>query len=48
MPKTSIARSKHDSKKKRLFLARSKSRQVKKNRQKTLQENMFVDKLKVL
>ena len=48
MPKTSIARSKYDSKQKREFTDRSRRRQDKKNRKLTNQENMFVDKLQKL
>ena len=48
MPKTSIARSKYDSKQKREFTDRSRRRQDKKNRKLNNQENMFVDKLQKL
>ena len=45
MPKTSIARSKLDSKNKRHFTDRSRRRQEKKNKKITQGENEFVDKL---
>ena len=48
MPKTSIAKKTRDSKHKRSFKSRDKVRQIKKNKEKTLQQNMYVDKIKEL
>ena len=45
---TSIQKKKLDSKKKRLFKARDKQRQAKKNEFKTKEQNKYVDKLKLL
>ena len=48
MPKTSIAKKKLNSKNKRLYKGREKVRGIKIQKQKLVQEKMFVDKLKKL
>ena len=45
MPKSSIAKKKLDSKNKRMFKGRQKGRQIKKNRDKDIIENQYVNKL---